>query len=182
MTSPREDRLPLLGEDDREAAVRRLQEAYASEHLSHEEMDLRLGQALAARTTEELATATASLPEPAKAPETTASIGAAGGRIRRGGAWRVPRFLKVHSAFGKVRLDLSRAVFEHGAVDIDLQLGSGGARITVPRDAVVDVEGLSTGWKDLRYKPRRPSRPGGPEIRVTGALGYGRLKIRHARR
>ena len=51
----------------------------------------------------------------------------------------------------KVRLDLPPAVIVHPVVDIELQLGTGGARITVPRDAVVDVEGLSTGWKDLRY-------------------------------
>lgn len=81
-----------------------------------------------------------------------------------------------------MRLDLSRAVIEHPVVDIELRLGTGGAGITVPRDAVVDVEGLSTGWKDLRYKVPRRSRPGGPTIRISGAMGYGRLKIRHARR
>ncbi len=71
----------------------------------------------------------------------------------------------------------------------------------MPRDAIVDVEGLHTGWKDLRYKPRRQGSlptgpgglggpgapgglagPGGPKIRVSGAVGFGRLKIRHARR
>jgi hypothetical protein len=84
------------------------------------------------------------------------------------------------SAFGKVRLDLSRAIIEHPVVDIELQIGTGGARITVPRDAVVDVEGLRTEWKDLRYKAPRRSRPGGPEIRISGIMGFGRLKIRHA--
>lgn len=52
----------------------------------------------------------------------------------------------------------------------------------MPRDAVVDVEGLSTGWKDLRYKVPRRSRAGGPVIRVYGAMGYGRLRIRHSLR
>ncbi|MGY3201338.1 DUF1707 SHOCT-like domain-containing protein [Streptomyces sp. TE5632] len=180
MTSPQEDPSPLLNEDDRETALQRLQEAYAGQRISHEEMDERLDQVLTARTRSELASAVASLPE--EHTGTTSTIAAAGGRIQRLGAWRVPRILKVESAYGRVRLDLSRAVIEYPVLDIELQLGTGGARITVPRDAVVDVEGLRTGWKDLRYKARRPSRPGGPKIRISGTMGFGRLKIRHARR
>ncbi|MEV0281218.1 DUF1707 domain-containing protein [Streptomyces sp. NPDC050610] len=180
MTIPSAGRPPLISEDDRDTAVRRLQEAYGEGHISHEELETRLHQVLTATTHSEFASALHSLPE--EDAGTTSTIAAAGGRIKRRGAWRVPRTLKVVSAFGKVRLDLSRAVFEHPAADIELQLGTGKAAITVPRDAVVDVEGLHTGWKDLLYKPRQPSRPGGPTIRITGAMGFGRLKIRHARR
>ncbi|MFF0504080.1 DUF1707 domain-containing protein [Streptomyces fimicarius] len=42
------------------------------------------------------------------------------------------------------------------------------------------AEDPATGWKDLRYRPRQPSRPDAPRIRFSGAMGYGRLKIRHA--
>ncbi|WP_084962861.1 DUF1707 SHOCT-like domain-containing protein [Thermoactinospora rubra] len=170
---------PPISEEDRDAAVLRLQEAYAEGHISHEELDARLHQALTAKTPGELASALISLPEKAGAASTIAAVS---GRIRRRGAWRVPRFLKVESALGRVRLDLSRAVFEHPVVDIELHLGTGGAGITVPRDAIVDVEGLRTGWKDLRYRTRRRSRSGGPRIRISGTVGLGRLKIRHARR
>ncbi|MEU8781339.1 hypothetical protein [Streptomyces sp. NPDC048637] len=39
-----------------------------------------------------------------------------------------------------MHLDLSRAVIEHPVVDIELHLGTGKARITVPSDAIgVDV-------------------------------------------
>ncbi len=159
--------------------MRRLQEAYVHEHISHEEMDERLDRVLTAGTHGQLASALGSLP--ALRPDTTSTIAAAGGRIQRRGVWRVPRTLKVESAFGRVRLDLSQAVIEHPVVDIELRLGTGGARITVPRDAVVDVEGVRTEWKDLRYRPPRHSRPGGPRIRVSGSMGFGRLKIHHAR-
>lgn len=158
--------------------MQRLQKAYAEGHIPHEELDERLGHVLTATTGSELVSALASLPE--EAPGTTSTIAAAGGRIRRRGAWRVPRVLKVASAYGRVHLDLSRAVIEHSVVDIELQLGTGRAKITVPRDAIVDLEDLHTGWKDSRYKPRRRSRPGGPKIRISGAMGFGRLKIRHA--
>ncbi|MGQ4422091.1 DUF1707 domain-containing protein [Streptomyces violaceoruber] len=159
--------------------MRRLREAYAEGLIAHEVLDGHLHRVLSARTQSELASVVVSLPP--EQPGSTATIAAAGGRIKRHGAWRVPRVLKVESAYGRVRLDLSRAVIEHPVVDIELRLGTGGAGITVPRDAVVDVEGLSTGWKDLRYKVPRRSRPGGPTIRISGAMGYGRLKIRHAR-
>lgn len=160
--------------------MRRLQEAYAEGHISHEEMDEGLGEVLTATTRSELVPVLASLPE--ENAGSTSTIAAAGGRIRRRGTWRVPRMLKVESAFGKVYLDLSQAVFEHPVVDIELQLGTGKARITVPRDAIVDAEALHTGWKDSRYRSRRRSGPGGPTIRISGAMGFGRLTIRHARR
>ncbi len=79
-----------------------------------------------------------------------------------------------------MRLELSRAILEHPVIDIELSLGTGNANITVPRDAIVEVEARTTGWKDLRYRPRQPSRPDAPRIRFSGAMGYGRLKIRHA--
>jgi hypothetical protein len=180
VTSLPEDPLSLIREDDRDTAVQRLQDAYAEGHISHEEMDERLDQVLTAGKHGELVSALASLP--AERAGTTSTIAAAGGRIRRRGAWRVPRFLKVESAFGRVHLDLSRAVIEHSVVDIELQLGTGRAKITVPRDATVDFEDLRTGWKDSRYKTRRRTRPGGPRIRISGTMGFGRLKIRHARR
>ncbi|MFF4218229.1 DUF1707 SHOCT-like domain-containing protein [Streptomyces nondiastaticus] len=158
----------------------RLQKAYAQGHISHAEMDERLHQVLTASVRSELVSALASLP--AENAGTTSTIAAAGGRIRRRGAWRVPRTLKVGSAFGRVHLDLSRAVFEHPVVDIELRLGTGRARITVPRDATVDLDDLHTGWKDTLYKPRQGSRPGGVRIRISGTMGFGRLRIRHARR
>jgi hypothetical protein len=169
-----------IRESDRDAAVRRLQDAYAEGHIPHEEMDERLHRALTAKTHGELASALTSLPE--KDPGPTSTIAALSGRIRRRGAWRVPRILKVESAFGRVHLDLSRAVIEHPVVDIELRLGSGRAKVTVPRDAIVDFEGLRTVWKDPRHKTRRRSRPGGPTIRISGSMEFGRLKIRHARR
>lgn len=172
--------LRLIRDDDRDTAVERLRDAYAEGHITHEELDGRLGRALTARTRGELLSSLDSLPEADAG--TTSTISAAGGRIQRRGAWRVPRSLKVASAFGRVHLDLSRAVIAYPVVDIELRLGTGRAKITVPRDAIVDVENLRTGWRDTLYKTRRRARPGGPKIRISGIMGLGRLKIRHARR
>ncbi|MEU2711374.1 DUF1707 domain-containing protein [Streptomyces sp. NPDC007205] len=172
---------PLLVSDaDRDMAVQRLREAYAEGRVSHEEMDERLHRILTARTHHDLVPALASLPE--EHAGTPSTIAAARGRIRRRGAWRVPRVLRVESAFGGVHLDLSHAVIEHPVVDIELHLGTGGAKITVPRDAIVEIEELRTVWKQPRHRTRRHPRPGGPRIRISGTMEYGRLKIRHARR
>ncbi|GAA3310503.1 DUF1707 domain-containing protein [Streptomyces cinereospinus] len=157
VTSLPDDPPPPIGEDDRDTAVRHLQQAYAEGLISHEELDGRLHQALTATARGELVSALVSLPE--QQPGTASTIAAAGGRIKRRGAWRVPRTLEVESAYGSVRLDLSRAVIEHPVVDIELHLGTGGARITVPRDTVVDVEGLRAEWKDLRYEARGAPAP-----------------------
>ena len=180
MTSLPDGPSPPVGDEDRDTAVRRLQEAYVEGHISHEEMDERLHHVLTARTRDDLVPALASLPE--DNARTTSTISAAAGRIRRGGAWRVPQILKVESAYGRVRLDLSRAVIEHPVVDIELQLGTGRAEIIVPRDAIVDFEELRTVWKDPRHRTRRRSRPGGPTIRISGSMEFGPLTIRHARR
>ncbi|MFE1175474.1 DUF1707 domain-containing protein [Streptomyces sp. NPDC058773] len=180
MTSPPEDPPLPLSEDDRDRAVQRLQAAYAEGHISHEKLDEALDQVLSAKTPSELASALAPLPQERAA--TTSTIAAAGGRIQRRGVWRVPRALKVASAFGRVHLDLSRAVIEHPVVDIELQLGTGKAKITVPRDAIVDIEDLHTGWKVPLHKTRPRSGPDGPRIRILGTMSFGRLKIRHARR
>ncbi|WP_405801565.1 hypothetical protein [Streptomyces sp. NBC_01506] len=96
-------------------------------------MDEGLERALSARTWSDLAPALDSLPQ--EKAGTAATIGAAGGRIKRRGAWRVPRPYKEE-----------------------------------PR----------TVWKDPRYRPRRPSGPAGPTIRISGAMGYARLEVRHA--
>ena len=119
-------RPPLISEDDRDTAVQRLQEAYAQGHISHEDLDERLHQALTAKTHSELVQALASLPE--ENAGTTSTIAAVSGRIQRRGAWRIPRILKVESAFGRVHLDLSRAVIDHPVVDIEVQLGTGSAK------------------------------------------------------
>jgi hypothetical protein len=91
----------------------------------------------------------------------------------------MPRVLKVESEYGKVDLDLSRAIFENPVVDIELQLRFGRAKITWPEDAAVDIEDLSTVWKQPIYKARQRFDTGERRIRLSGTMEYARLKIRH---
>lgn len=180
MSSTPQDKPLRISEGERDTAVERLQEAFSEGHISPEEMEERLQVALTATTPGELMSALATLPDKGTGP--TVVINAMGGRIKRSGAWRVPRILKVDSEYGKVDLDFSHAVIESPAVDIELRLQYGWARIVLPRNATVDYDGLNAGWKQPNYKAPRHSNPNGPHIRITGAMAYGRLRIKHRRR
>jgi hypothetical protein len=127
-----DDMPPRITEDDRDSAVKRLQEAFVEGHISHDEMDERLQAVLTAKTHGELVPALASLPDNSTGP--TSKVAAKSGRIQRRGAWRVPRVLRVESEYGRVNLDLSRAIIENPVVDIELELRYGKAKITLPRD------------------------------------------------
>jgi uncharacterized protein DUF1707 len=179
MTATPKDMSQRVSEEDRDTAVERVQRAFAEEHITAAEMDERLHVALTAPTHGELATALSSLPD--EDAGRTVAVDAVGGRIRRRGAWRVPRVFKVESKFGKVDVDLSRAVVESSVVDIELRLQFGSARIVLPRDATVDYEGLSAAWKQPVDKAPRRGGSGGPHIRISGVMEYGRLTIRHRR-
>jgi DUF1707 SHOCT-like domain len=174
------DKPPRITDGERDATVERLKEAFAEGHLSAEEMDERLHLALTATTSGELTATLATLPD--KDAGRTVVIDAVSGRIKRSRGWRVPRILKVDSKYGKVDLDLSDAVIESGAVDIELRLEYGRARIRVPRDATVDYEGMRADWKQPVYQVPRHGRHDGPRIRIAGTMGYGRLTIKHSRR
>ena len=173
------DRWPRVSDDERDTAVERLKQAFAEGHLSSDEMDERLHVALSATSPGELMSALSGLKDTDAGR--TVVIEAISGRIKRSGGWRVPRVLKVDSTYGKVDLDLSHAVLEHQTVDIELRLQYGWARILVPRDAAVDYEGLRADWKQPVYKAPRRGSQDGPRIRITGAMEYGRLTIRHSR-
>src|ERR1700722_4896893 len=96
------DRPPRISEGERDTAAERLKEAFAEGHLASEEMDERLHAALSATTPGQLTSALSGLPD--KDAGRTVVIDAISGRIKR---WRVPRFLKIDSKYGKADLNLS---------------------------------------------------------------------------
>ncbi|MFG2027186.1 DUF1707 domain-containing protein [Streptomyces sp. NPDC048825] len=179
MSSVPENLPPRISEVDRDAAVERLQDAFAEGHIPSEEMDARLQAALTATTHGELTSALVSLPDRDAGP--TVTVNAVGGLIQRRGGWQVPRHFKVTSRMAKVYLDLSRAVIEYPVVDIELHLQYGWARVVVPPDATVNFESLQADWKQPVYKTPRHSESNGPRIHISGTMGYGRLRIKHRR-
>lgn len=174
------EKLPArVFETERDAALARVKDAFAAGQLSSEEMEERLHVVLTASTRSELTPALASLPEPPTGQ--TVEIETTGGRVKRRGAWTVPRVLTIASEYGGVDLDLSEAIIRDPVIDIELRLPYKNARIIVPHDATVDYEGLRATWKQPVYTPPSRSRSGGPLIRISGEMTYGRLRIKHAR-
>ncbi|GGT05474.1 DUF1707 domain-containing protein [Nonomuraea spiralis] len=160
---------------DRERAVELVQQAYADGRLDPAELERRLELALTATSSGELEPIVADL------PDEVVHLTSAGGSVTRAGDWDVPRRLRVDSAYGSVRLDLSRAYVPYARIDIELRLAYGSATIIVPAGASANVDGVRSEWGRVSCKaPGRP-RPGRPHVHVTGALPYGRLRIRAAR-
>ncbi|MFD9943318.1 DUF1707 domain-containing protein [Nonomuraea sp. NPDC059023] len=162
-----------LSEAERDQAVQRLQHAYAEGHLDSAEMEVRLEQALTARSPSTLATALAEL------PDERVELISTGGRIRRSGAWRVPRSLRIIGEYGGANLDLSAADIRHAAIEIDIQLAYGSVLLTLPKRASVDYDRVRLTWGSATHRPPRNPGPSTLHVQVSGELGYGRLKIRH---
>ena len=171
---------PREWSNDRDTAVKRIKDAYADGQISYDDLDGRLHSVLTARSPDELLAAVASLP--AQDEGRLVRVVAKSGRIRRRGVWRVPRVLQIDSEYGPVDLDFSRAAIETPVVDVELQLRFGRAKITLPFNAVVDLDELRTVWKQPVYQPPPRAPSGGPLIRISGTMEYGRLRIRHKRR
>jgi len=93
----------------------------------------------------------------------------------------VPSVLRIESDYGRVSLDFSRATFETPVVDVELQLRFGRAKIIVPADAVIDLDGLQAKWKRPRYEIPGHAPSAGPLIRISESMEFGRLTVRHSR-
>jgi hypothetical protein len=166
---------PRLSDADRDQAVNRLQQAFAQGRLGSGEMEQRLEMALTAPSQGDLDRALAGL------PDDVLEIKSTGGRVKRTGEWRVPRLLRIDTEYGRVRLDLSRAVVEHSEIEIELRLAYGSATIILPPGASANADGTRTGWRGVTCTVPGRARPGKPHLRVTGELDYGRLRIRYPR-
>ncbi|MFI6325606.1 DUF1707 domain-containing protein [Nonomuraea sp. NPDC050556] len=168
---------PRASDEDRNAALHRLQQAFADGRLGQEEMEERIERALVARTHSQLAPVLADLSVPYV--DEPVRLVSTGGSLKRGEGWRVPRRVRIESEYGGAELDLSRAIIEHGVIEIDLQLRYGSVRIWLPAGATVDIDRVATEWGRSTYRPARRSAPAGVHVRLTGRLGYGSLKVRH---
>ncbi|GAA3416066.1 DUF1707 SHOCT-like domain-containing protein [Streptosporangium vulgare] len=166
---------------ERDRVVHRLQQAFADGRLGPGEMEERLERALTATSHGDLLPAVADLPDDLDAPDDVVRLTPTAGRVKRSGDWRVPRLLRVESEYGRVRLDLSRALVRYPEIDIELRLAYGSATIVLPPGATANTDGVRIGWGSVTCgAPGRP-RPGGIHVRITGELEYGRLRVRPSR-
>ncbi|MEY9877279.1 hypothetical protein ABH931_006803 [Streptacidiphilus sp. MAP12-33] len=169
---------------DREAAIERLRVAAAEGRLTGAELEERVEAALGARTFGDLAVLTADLPE---AEDATAVIHQVTGKVRREGAWEVPALLEVRPAWCDVTLDFTQARIVHPTLHLALDMKGGALRLLTRPGIVVDASALTLQFAKARLRPEAlPSAEGPSEpllrIRLTGALHFGKVVARPARR
>ncbi|MCO1577457.1 DUF1707 domain-containing protein [Crossiella sp. SN42] len=164
-----EDTRPVvrISDQEREAAVARLNTAVADGRLTWPEHNDRLAKAYAARTAAELAPVLADLGKPAPPAQRVVAVGS---KIQRA---MEPGRVEVKAVFGAVILDLSGL---SGDIEVEVVANAfcGKVIITVPGDATVLDEGSAVLGK--RALPGATATPG-PRVRITGRSTLSKLAV-----
>jgi hypothetical protein len=186
---PDPDRPPgiRLSDADRERAASRLHQALAEGRITVTELEERLAVVYAAKYEADLVPPLADLPggllvlsKPAAAAASGEPVVLRAGmsNIKRTGAWSVPPKLKVQTGMGSVMLDFCEADIPHQVVEIDLDVGAGSAKLIVPDDATVNVDGMVTSMGTVKSKLPSSPRAGAPHFVITGRAGMGSVVVR----
>lgn len=175
--------LILASNVEREAATRRLQEAFAEHRLTDDEFDQRVRRALTARTTADLDGLTADLPDPAPALVIAAAHGSKPGRfavalkssISRAGRWTVPpRFFSVVYK-GSGLLDLRAAELSAAVTTLTAVSYKSRTEIVLPPGIRVEFGGTGvSGAGDARSDVPADA----PLVRVQGVAYKGSIEVR----
>jgi hypothetical protein len=185
---PRDQPAIRASDQDRDAVVQRLQQAFAERRLDDDEFDDRMRAALTARTSADLDRLTGDLP--AAMPGSSAAPVAAGvkpGRwavayknsIRRGGRWRVPeRFTSVVYKGGGW-LDLRAAELTAPVTTVVAVAYKSRIDILVPPGVRVEMDGfgVSKGWSaEEETEIRLPH--DAPTVHIRGIAYKGTIETR----
>jgi Domain of unknown function (DUF1707)/Cell wall-active antibiotics response 4TMS YvqF len=177
--------------DDRERAVARLSEAYASDMLPMHEFERRVEAAYRAETESDLAMLLRDLPqrETARAITTVPDaarrvITATFSSVAQNRFEIVPPLLEIRARFGNVVLDFTRTAFLPGVTEIRILAQFGNVEIALPDGVRIENEG-SAFLGTFEYTDERP--PGAlPEhrsaqnravVRITGRALFGNIEI-----
>jgi hypothetical protein len=148
---------PAMRTSDRErdAAVRRLQGAFAEGRIDDQEFDERMRAALVARTRDQLEEVLVDLPRawelaPAPAQRTGRLLLALKGEVQRRGRWQVPERFNAIAYKGGCEVDLRAAELSGASTTITAVAYKGRVEILVPPGVRVRVRGYSYGghWTD----------------------------------
>jgi hypothetical protein len=171
-----------VGDRDRDAVVRQLQEAFADGRLDDDEFDLRTRAALTARLSSDLTVLTADLPDATGSSTAVAAkpTGPAPGRlavaykssIRRGGRWRVPEQFRAIVYKGSGHIDLRAAELTSPSTTLFAIAYKSRIDVLVPLGVRVELDGfgVSKGWSaEEDLESRLPA--DAPVVHVRG-IGY----------
>lgn len=166
-----DEALVRASDADRDRAVAALTEHLLAGRLTLEEYSERVGTALRARVTGELARLQGDLPEVFTAPEAARRrprarfAAAAFSRVVRRGRLRLGRWALAASLFGDLDFDLREASIDRQRTTVTVLGAFGNADIYVPAGVNVDVSGIPV-FGHLTDRGRDVSRPDAPAIHV----------------
>jgi DUF1707 SHOCT-like domain len=168
---------------ERDAAVERLQVAFAEGRIDDQEFDDRMRSALTARTRTDLDRVLADLPCSgglASVPMQTTGrlLLAMKGGVQRRGRWRVPQRLNAVAYKGGCEVDLRAAELSAGSTTITAVAYKGRVEILVPPGVRVQVRGYSYGghWDDQVPDDDLP--PDAPVVHVRAVAYKGTVEAR----
>lgn len=166
--------------DDRDRAVEVLRVAAGDGRITAEELDERVGAALAARTYGELATLISDLPAtpgslplvPGSAPGAAAKdlvrIECDTSNVRRDGPWLVPQRLEVRVNLGSVTLDFTEAVISWPSLEITADIQTGSLTLVIAPGTLVSTDDLALNTSTVKVDA-----PWGPEVPVRFRIDVG---------
>jgi Domain of unknown function (DUF1707) len=174
-------------DQDRDAVVQRLQQAFAERRLDDDEFDERMRAALTAKTSADLDRLTGDLPEAAPGGVAPAVPARSPGRwamayknsIRRAGRWRVPERFNVVIYKGQGWLDLRAAELTAPVTTVVAYAYKSRVDILVPPGVRVEMDGfgVSKGWSaEEDAEIRLPH--DAPTVHVRGTAYKGTIETR----
>lgn len=172
-----------IGNDDRDAARRRLAVARDEGRLTEPEYRARLSALESVATYGDLRALTEDLPGdlgPGFSREDPLMLVPALADVVRRKRWACPPYLSVETGIANVKLDFQLAELSGGdRVDIELVGGLGNLVIIVPQGWGVDTRRVGKGLGSVKTKVPIQAAWGQPCIVVHGSVGFGGLKVRH---
>jgi hypothetical protein len=186
---------PILASDaERERTSEVLRQASVEGRLTLDEFSVRVEQALAARTRDELQAVTRDLP--AVAPSIRPAQQVAGmvarqpvrssvsimSAVERKGFWRVDEETLAVSIMGSCKLDLRGAAISAPVTTINAYTVMGSVDVIVPFGVEVELEGIAImGSKEAKLKGPPPA-PSAPVVRVNAFTLMGSVTVRDSAR
>lgn len=171
--------LQRVSDADRESVAEQVRAAASDGRLGLDELDERLGAALAARTHGELSAVVADLGDAISEPVAKRDpevISAQGSNVERVGRWVVPEQLTVRVSMSSVVLDFMEATFTGRECRVTVDLSAASLNIVVPDDIAVEVT-AEPSMSSVNV--RRHEHPVSPRVvvRVDGELSVSSLTV-----
>lgn len=167
----------LLLADRRDHVIHQLTSGFAGSHFEVDELERRLGLAMAAQSPRELDALVADLsPRPSAALVPSRPMRVVFGSVERRGPWVVPEHLSARVVFGNIVLDLREARLAPGVTTIDVNVTMGNLEIIVPPGMAVELEATSILGNIEQHTEAGPL-SGGTVVRITGRVKLGNLEV-----